>query len=132
MTYHFLVVHPRANMIKYWASEPVRDCREGPINLPDIPFPEVETISPSEREILRPVLMRHRHDGAGGWIAAGIGMALGFAIFHVLAGLFCLLALAIWGGTSNWKTGWRRVARGIFVVVVVLIVLVGLVLIFAD
>jgi len=46
-------------MIRYWKSEPSRNYREGYINLNDICFPDLETLSPAERDVLRGVLQRH-------------------------------------------------------------------------
>lgn len=57
----------REAIIKYWASEPVRFHREGYINVNDICFPDVETLSPSERDILRGVLQRHPEYLSGIW-----------------------------------------------------------------
>jgi hypothetical protein len=49
----------RANIVKYWAFEPIRHHREGWINLNNIPLPDLTTLSPSERDFLRGVLQRH-------------------------------------------------------------------------
>jgi hypothetical protein len=46
----------REQMIRYWASEPkIKPCEPGRIriNLTDIPFPDVSTLSAAERDLLR-------------------------------------------------------------------------------
>jgi hypothetical protein len=54
------VIITRKNIIKYWASEPERmPVEDGFIRLDGICFPDLATLSPEEKEILRPVLQAH-------------------------------------------------------------------------
>jgi len=51
----------REGIIRYWLSEPVRDYREGYINVSTnhVCFPDLESLSPLEKDILRGVLEKH-------------------------------------------------------------------------
>ena len=49
----------RENIIKYWLSEPIRDYREGYLNFNQLGFPDLQELTPEERDALRPVLARH-------------------------------------------------------------------------
>lgn len=53
------MVITRENLIKYWASGPRIEHQEGYINLNQLPFPDVETLSPTEKSILRDVIKAH-------------------------------------------------------------------------
>jgi len=48
------------NLIRYWAAEPVRDpVKDCCIRIGGICLPDLATLSPEEKKILRPVLERH-------------------------------------------------------------------------
>jgi hypothetical protein len=50
----------REQIIRYWASEPkIKPCEAGciRINLTDIPFPDVSTLTAAERDLLRDKIM---------------------------------------------------------------------------
>jgi len=49
----------RAGIIQYWASEPVRNYREGYFKMFDVCFPDPESLSASEKDVLRGVLEKH-------------------------------------------------------------------------
>jgi hypothetical protein len=49
----------REGIIRYWLSEPVRDYREGYLNLNQSCFPDLTELSATERDALRLVIQRH-------------------------------------------------------------------------
>jgi hypothetical protein len=53
------MVITRKNIIKYFASEPVRRYCENCVSVNEISFPDVKTLSPDEKNVLRPVLESH-------------------------------------------------------------------------
>jgi hypothetical protein len=55
------VVITRKNIIKYWVREPKRTPVDEGIILMDggVGFPDLNTLSPKEKELLRPVLQQH-------------------------------------------------------------------------
>ena len=75
---------------------------------------------------------RHRHGDLSEWIVGGIGLALGYLIFHFVWTLVALVAMLVWYWTDNWKTAWRRGARALFILAMSLTVLVGLVILLSD
>jgi hypothetical protein len=74
----------------------------------------------------------HHHGDLRGWIVGGIGLALGYLIFHVLWTAVAMVGLIIWYATDNWKTAWRRGARTIFVVAVSLALFAGVLILLAE
>ena len=67
-----------------------------------------------------------QHRDFGGWIEAGIGMAIGFALLHLFGGLFVLLAAWVWYATATFRPLWRRALRLFSVVLVVSAMLIGI------
>jgi hypothetical protein len=53
------LVLTRKNIIRYWASSPIRHFAEGWFTFDDVPMPDVATLSTTERDLLRPVLAGH-------------------------------------------------------------------------
>lgn len=50
----------RDAVIQYWLTEPERHYYEpGRVIIPQVPFPDLATLSPEEKNALRPVLMAH-------------------------------------------------------------------------
>jgi hypothetical protein len=45
--------------LDYWLREPIRNDPPGTFTLWAVPFPDLKTLSPTERNLLRPVLERH-------------------------------------------------------------------------
>jgi hypothetical protein len=67
-----------------------------------------------------------------GWVVGGIGLALGYLIFHFVWTLVVLVGMLVWYSTDNWKIVWRRSARTAFVVVVSLTLFVGVLILLAE
>jgi hypothetical protein len=56
------VIITRERIVHYWSKGPERDYRPGFIRLNGmgaLPFPDVATLSPTEKDALRPVLQAH-------------------------------------------------------------------------
>jgi hypothetical protein len=66
------------------------------------------------------------------WIAAGIAFALGFLIFKLLIVLIVAVVAFFWFWTEFWRPAVRSLARGIFVTLGILGLLVGLALLIGQ
>jgi hypothetical protein len=53
------MVISREQLVAYWASAPASTRRPGEFALWAILFPDLDTLSPAERDLLRPVLAAH-------------------------------------------------------------------------
>lgn len=55
------MIMTREGILKYWLSEPVRNYRDGYLNLSSshVCFPDLETLTVDERDALRPVIAAH-------------------------------------------------------------------------
>ena len=69
----------REQMIRYWASEPkIKPCEPGciRINLTDIPFPDVSTLTAAERDLLRdkitPEVLLNKIAVFGEWVGPAV------------------------------------------------------------
>jgi hypothetical protein len=49
----------REGIIRYWASEPVRNYQEGYFCFGQVSFPDLQSLSPKEKKIMRRVLRKH-------------------------------------------------------------------------
>jgi hypothetical protein len=74
----------------------------------------------------------HHHGDLRGWIVGGIGLALGYLVFHFVWTAVALVGMLVWYSTDNWKTAWRRGARALFILAMSLTLLVGLVILLSD
>jgi hypothetical protein len=78
------------------------------------------------------VRYHHHHGDAGDWILAGLGFAAGILIFRFVAGLIALAAMMVWYATGNLRPVPRKIVRGLFVVLLVSVLLVGAAVVLAE
>ena len=54
------MVMTKEQLVRYWLSEPeIEPLEEGYIRLDDVPFPDLNTLTPDERAAMREVIARH-------------------------------------------------------------------------
>jgi hypothetical protein len=49
----------REGIIRYWASEPIKEYKEGYFSLNQVPFPDLKSLLPKEKKVMRRVLKKH-------------------------------------------------------------------------
>ena len=70
--------------------------------------------------------MSYRRYGLGNSIARGFGLACGFALFSLVAGVVSGATVGLWAATEKLGPVARWIARGLLMVVLVIGILIAL------